>query len=527
LAPPTYHRDEPSLRDYLQIVSRRPGTIALVLALVCFGAFVRSWTQEPSYRASADVLLVQNDRAGLLSGGDAGGLQEDPERFAVTQARLARIVDIMRATVNATDPSMSPAQLRQSSTVTAAPDADFLRFSVTDSRADRAISLATEYARQFSLYRARLDNAAISRALRQVTRQLQGLRSSGQTGSPIYAQLLNTQHQLATAQLLDSPRAVVADKPSTATKVAPRPARDVLIAGGLGFVLALALVFLLEALDTRLRAADELAARIGVPLLGRTLAAPRKSGPGTRLPTVYDPSGIHAEAYRMVRLNVEFANLGPKAKLMMVTSALSGEGKTLAAANLAVSFARAGRKVLLVDLDLRRPGLHELFGVESAPGVTDVTLRDAELDDALVRGVLRGSSEMTPIARGGERASRGSLTLLPAGVSVPDPGAFLETSALPLLLDELRSRFDIALIDTSPLLRVGDGLALGGIVDAVLVVSGSRQLRKSEARELSQALDTVQAPKLGLVVTGVDEHPAYSPYREREDSVLAKLPVAP
>ena len=527
MALPTYHRDEPSARDYLQILTRRPGTILLVLALVCFGALVRSWTQEPRYRASADVLLVQNDRAGLLSGADAGVPREDPERFAVTQARLARIVDVMRATVNATGASITPAQLRQSSTVTAAPDADFLRFSVTDGDADRAISLATEYARQFSLYRARLDNAAISRAHRQVTRQLQALRGSGQTGSPIYTQLLNTQHQLATAQLLDSPRAVVADKPTTAAKVAPRPARDVLIAGGLGFVLALALVFLLDALDTRLRDADELATRIGVPLLGRTLLAPRKTGPRTRLPTVYDPSGINAEAYRMVRLNVEFANLGPKAKLIMVTSALSGEGKTLATANLAVSFARAGRKVLLVDLDLRRPGLHELFEVKSAPGVTDVTLGDTELDEALLRGVLRGTSEMTPIARGGERASRGSLALLPAGRSVPDPGAFLETSALAQLLGELRTSFDIALIDTPPLLRVGDGLALGGIVDAVLVVSGSGQLRKSEAREFGQALDTVQAPKLGLVVTGVEAHRAYLPYREREDRVLARMPGSP
>ena len=262
--------------------------------------------------------------------------------------------------------------------------------------------------------------------------------------------------------------------PTSATQISPRPQRDLVIAAGLGLVLALALAFFLEALDTRLRSADELVDRLGIPLLGRTLPVARRAGAAGFLPTVYDPAGIQAEAYRMVRLNVEFANLRPNFRLFMVTSALPGEGKTVTAANLAVSFARADRKVLLIDLDLRRPRMHDIFGVDPTPGVTDVALGRVALDDAVLHGILRGRNEIKPKAGEGERKPLGSLALLTAGVVVPDPGTFVETEALMQLLAEVQKTYEIVLIDTPPLLSVGDGLALGGVVDAALVVSRRR-----------------------------------------------------
>ena len=322
-------------------------------------------------------------------------------------------------------------------------------------------------------------------------------------------------------QLLKNPRAVVASTPLSASQISPRPKRDVVIAGALGVVLALALAFFLEALDTRLRSADELVGRLGMPLLGRTLPISKRTGAAGLLPTVYDPAGIQAEAYRMVRLNVEFANLQPNFRLFMVTSALSGEGKTVTAANLAVSFARADRNVLLIDLDLRRPSMHDIFGVDPTPGVTDVALGRVALDDAVLHGVLRGRNEIKPKVGEGERKPQGSLALLTAGVGVPDPGTFVETDALIHLLAEVQKTYEIVLIDTPPLLSVGDGLALGGVVDAALVVSGSGRLKKSEAREFSQALEAIRALKLGLIVTGVEAARStyYATHPERDDQV--------
>ena len=110
--------------------------------------------------------------------------------------------------------------------------------------------------------------------------------------------------------------------------------------------------------------------------------------------------------------------------------------------------------------------------------------------------------------------------MLTAGVGVPDSGTFVETDALIHLLAEVQKTYEIVLIDTPPLLSVGDGLALGGVVDAALVVSGNGRLKKSEAREFSQALEAIRAMKLGLIVTGVEARAAYyATHPERDDPV--------
>ncbi len=506
-----HQTDVASLRDYFQILWRRKVTIITLGGLVPAAVLAVSLSQQPRYRTTAEVLLSQQNLPSGLTGAAVPLPLEDPDRFAVTQARLARTANVLRATLAATGVAESPAQLRAESSVSAAPDSDFLQFSVTNPSDRLAARLATEYARQFTLYRSRLDTAAIIRAGTDIAARLRQLERAGQRKSQLYSSLLTEWQQLTSLQLLQSPRAILADRPTGAVKVRPRPVRNTLVAAAFGVLLALGVAFLLEALDTRIHSAAELAGRLGLRLLGSTPSPPRRVALGKRLVMLDDPAGLKAEAFRMLRLNFDLSNREPRARLVMVTSALSEEGKSTTVANLAIACALAGRDVLLVDVDLRRPQLHEFFGVTARPGLTDVMLGRTELDEAIVP-VLAGGNDPRWFAAGEQPIGRGGLAVLPAGRAPPDPGSFVEMSALTVLLAKLRSRYELVLFDTPPLLQVSDGIALSSRIDAVVIVARATKSRRPEARQLRHMLEAIPAFKLGLVITGAESSAGYGHY---------------
>ena len=182
------------------------------------------------------------------------------------------------------------------------------------------------------------------------------------------------------------------------------------------------------------------------------------------------------------------------------------EGKSTTAANLAVALARGGRRVALVDLDLRRPYLNRFFRLPNTPGITDVALDRATLQDALTRVDLGTGRRIPTNGNGSPRAlmAPGSLDVLTSGPLPPDPGEFVGTSRLSEILNALREGYDLVVIDSPPMLRVGDVMMLSTKVDALLVVSRLNVLRRSTLTELRRLLDSIPIAKLGLVLAGAD-----------------------
>jgi succinoglycan biosynthesis transport protein ExoP len=219
------------------------------------------------------------------------------------------------------------------------------------------------------------------------------------------------------------------------------------------------------------------------------------------------PKGANAEAFRMLRTNLAFALL-EKAdeRVILVTSAVEQEGKSTTAANLAIAEARAGHRVALVDLDLRRPYLDRFFGLTHAEGITDVALGTISLERALHRVDLVVGEPITngraALPEGNGRADSGSLDVLVAGPLPPDPGEFVGTKKLTEILARLRAAYDLVIVDTPPVLRVGDALTLSAHADALLLITRVNVVRRPMLRELRRALDTTPAPKLGFVATG-------------------------
>ena len=224
---------------------------------------------------------------------------------------------------------------------------------------------------------------------------------------------------------------------------------------------------------------------------------------------VSDPEGLGAEPFRILRANVDFARIKNDAGALLVTSTVEGEGKSTTAANLAVALARAGQRVALVDLDLRRPFIHRFFDL-AGPGVTQVAIGSATLDEALapIPLVWPGSSPWNG-DNNGVRQAGGMLNVLPAGPLSGNLDDVLTNHVVAGVLERLRTSADIVLVDSAPLV-VGDAMALTSVVDAVLVVTRMDVVRRPMLRELRRILDAVPAETIGFVATGIGSSAGYS-----------------
>ena len=204
-----------------------------------------------------------------------------------------------------------------------------------------------------------------------------------------------------------------------------------------------------------------------------------------------------------------------------MTSSVAGEGKSTTVSNLAVALALAGRDVVLVDLDLRRPAISRIFDLPRAPGIVEVARGIAELEAAmqvvpLVRDNDRGGS-----AAPERSSSRGTLRVITAGNTLAaDTEAVVTGTDLPAALASLRQLSDVVLIDTPPILQTGDALTLSPYVDGLIFVAQTRRYRRLYAREIARRLAFSSATPIGLVVIGEPhelEPARRSPYGPRHE----------
>jgi succinoglycan biosynthesis transport protein ExoP len=480
-----------TLSDYVAILSRRKAIVLLSLALVPLAALVVSTLQEPLYEAEAEVLLNRQSLANTLAGTTDPAIFQDAERVVQTQAELASTPAVAAATVaSVRSAGLTAAELLRTSSIEPRPNVDLLEFTVRHEDATIASRLAGAYAREYTQYRTRVETQALVRARNDVRRRIAELRAAGTTGA-VLDDLLGKEQQLLTLETLQTGNATVVRGSGEAEQVRPQPARNVALGLVLGLGLGLLLAFVADAVDTRIRSSDDVADALGLPLLGK-LPPPGRAW--RRIPQpemLVESESPTAEAFRMLRTNIEFANLDLGAKTIVVTSAVEGEGKSTTVANLAVAYALSGKRVALVDLDLRRPSIRQFFELGRGAGITDVVLGRVPLNKALAPVPVDG------------------LRVLQAGTLPPNPGEFVGSPAVGALLAGLAQHADVVLVDTPPLLQVGDAMTLTAAADAVIAVTRLKTLRRGMLGELRRALEQMPARVLGFVVTDAEDGTGY------------------
>lgn len=262
----------------------------------------------------------------------------------------------------------------------------------------------------------------------------------------------------------------------------PNKQRDAALGAFAGVLLAALALAIWALLDTRVRSEEVLRRLTDLPVLG---AIPQRKDKSRRPIVVSEPNGTSAEAYRRLRTSLRFAAVEHDIAAIAVTSSIPGEGKTSTAVNLALTYAEAGHRVLLVDADLRRPMVADTLGVENAVGLTTMLVGAVDFEEARLPW--------------GET----SFWVLPAGEVPPNPAELLASARMSELLRELRAECDIMIVDTAPLLSVSDAAIIAQYVDTTIVVADVTKIRLAQLSRSLAALQRGRAQVAGILFSRV------------------------
>ena len=323
-----------------------------------------------------------------------------------------------------------------------------------------------------------------------------------ESSKQMYQSLMQRAKETGVSGELKSSNIRVVDRAETPrAPVTPRKALNMLLGLFSGGILAFGLAFFFEYLDSRIKTPDELKAHLGLPSLGMVPALEPKSWKGKE-PLIHTgvPPGF-AEAFRTIRTNVLFSSAEEGSRAIVVTSTGPGEGKTTVASNLAIGFAQAGQRVLLIDADMRRPRVHDVFGRKQEPGLSNLMVGNAKASQSVHKTAVPG------------------LWVLAAGHNPPNPTELLGSQRFRDFLTSLKEHFDLIIVDSPPVMAVTDAAIAAHSSSGVVFVVGAEMTSRHAARAAVEQLLQGRAHFIGAVLNRVElERNAYyySHYYRRE-----------
>jgi tyrosine-protein kinase len=509
------------LRDYLAVLRRQLVLIVAITLLGAAAAAAYTFRRTPVYESTASVLV----RAITTNAFDPGQ-RVDQQLNMFNQRQLAQSEPVAAVAARSLQTTITPTQLLEHVRVDVPANSQILRIHYRDTVPLTAQRGADAFAKAYLGFReadARAQAKAsqtsllkdVARLNKQIAEAEKVIRdpdalSSDRQAAQARLTSLNNRIQPLNVQLngflsLDfTPGTVIAAADLPSRPASPNRRLDVGIGLLVGLFLGVVLGFVRDRTDDRLRGREDLAERLDRPVLATIPPLSKRIRQEGRLRwkrrhrnslvTLEQPNSPAAESYRTLRTRM--ARLASQLDInsVMVVSAGVGEGKSTTAANLAVVLAETGKDVLLVSADLRRPRVHQFFGLSNTTGLSNL------LTDGTPPDKRKG-----PVADGRQMASElwsvaPNLWVILSGPLPPHPSALMDSDPMRQFLKEQRDLFDFIILDCPPALVVADAMALAPLADAVLVVADAKESDREQISRLKEEIDQVGGKIVGAVL---------------------------
>jgi polysaccharide biosynthesis transport protein len=523
------------LRSQIAVVRAWLPLFVVVVLLSGAAAFVFSNLQQKVYAARATLIVGQSLSA---VNPDYNQLLVS-QRLSATYASVATTRPNLDAVIKELGLGMTSDDLSRNVQAEAALDSTLLSITAQDTDPSRAAAIANGLAEQLiaaspaiqgrqtdlqksidAELKATQDQIAASQArvetLTSLPSRTQQQDTDLQTLNGQLATLRSTYSTLLSYSSGNASNLVSVIEPAVAptSPVSPRTTLNVLLAAVVGLLVAAAIAATRQYVDDSLKTAEDVVEAAGLPTLG---SITRVKGEGDQaevhgLVTIVDPHSAAAEAYRTLRTNIEFASTDAPIRSLLVASPLTGEGRTVIAANLAVVFAQRGRRVLLVDADLRKPGIHAIFDLPNAHGLTTLLRSDAVDVAAVVH-----------------KTKQENLRILTTGPLPPNPAELLGSPRMRAIVERLEVDNDVVIFDSPPVQAVVDSAILSSFLDAALLVIDAGHSARVAVRQATAALAQAGGRVLGAVLNGQPDRVQtdYGYYGYDGYDTEAAVPVAP
>ena len=516
------------LRTVLAIARRWFLLVVASTALAAAAAFAFSALQQKTYSATATLIV------GQLSGvsADYNNLLVS-QRLSTTYAIVATTGPNLEAVISKLGLSTTPGLLASRVSASAALDSTLVSITAQSSSAAEAAAVANALAEQLIVVSPTIRGieteaqASISAELAATQQQIDLLQAqvdnllSLDTRTPaqdatvdaLQGRIVTLRSTWAallsyTAGYSSNLLSIVDPAQPPTAPISPRVSINVMLGALLGFLFGLGTILIKEHLDDTIKTPEDAELSVGLPSLGvvRHIASAQGRSEIYSLTTLLYPRSVATESYRTLRANIGFTAVDEPIQTILVTSAVPGEGKTVTSSNLAVTFAREGLRVLLVDADLRKPGVHKLFDLQNVHGLTSV--------------LRSGDASLSTSAQATEQAN---LWVLTTGPLPPNPAELLGSRRMGEVLDRMKADYDLVILDSPPVQSVADAAILSSLIDGTVLVVGAGKGHRPTVQRAAENLERAGAHVLGVVlnlirdparVASSGQYPSYGEFGE-------------
>lgn len=471
------------------MLGRRRRLIIVTVVAVTVVVFLGSHLLPSRYSSTASVLFntsqIGQQLAGISSDASATASQTDQD----TNVALLGISDVAMRTASVVGQGYTRRSITDAISIQAVGDTNLVDVTATAKSPALAAQIANTYVDQFVEINASTSRSVYSSALKVVTDQISRM-SPSERSSAAGIDLQTRAQSLSLLAALSSTTARVAQAALVPeSRSSPQPFRYAAIAALMALFLAIAMAYVLEALDTKIHNTDQIERLFGVPVLGEIPRSRRLSeGAWSGDARV---ALAETQAFQLIHAHLKYFNVDKRLRTILVTSAIARDGKSTVAVQLAASASASGSRVLLIDCDVRRSTSARRLHVKASPGLIDVITSDTTLAQVI----------QTVTVEDGDSGEPGETTfgVVVAGAIVPNPTQLIASHAMAELLSVAKSDFDLVVVDVPPITVVPDAIPLLSQVDGVIAVVRPGNDKKGSLGRLFEILGRVGAPTLGVV----------------------------